>query len=102
MKSLKQANDNAVEPAIWHLYMIRVESGQLYTGITTDVERRLAEHRAGRGAKYLRGKGRLELVFTQNVGDHSSALKLEIQVKKMSKAEKEALINRSSLCKKLL
>jgi len=94
---LKQDKDSTVEQAVWHLYMIRLESGHLYTGITTDVERRLAEHRAGKGAKYLRGKGRLDLVFRQRVGDHSSALKLELQIKKMAKREKEALIKGSPL-----
>lgn len=44
-------------PTPWHLYMLRLPSGMLYTGITTDVARRLAQHQAGKGAKALRGKG---------------------------------------------
>lgn len=44
-------------PTLWHLYMLRLPSGMLYTGITTDVARRLAQHQAGKGAKALRGKG---------------------------------------------
>ncbi|WP_275287927.1 GIY-YIG nuclease family protein [Halomonas elongata] len=68
----------------WHLYMIETANGALYTGITTDVERRLAEHRAGRGAKALRGKGPLHLVYHQAVGDRREALRLEAGVKRLS------------------
>ncbi|PJA32445.1 MAG: hypothetical protein CO187_03925 [Zetaproteobacteria bacterium CG_4_9_14_3_um_filter_53_7] len=76
----------------WFLYLIRCNNGHLYTGITTDVERRFSEHCSGKGAKFLRGKGPLQLVFQQQAGDQSEALKTEAQVKKMSKAGKEALI----------
>ncbi|SEM64004.1 GIY-YIG nuclease family protein [Halomonas caseinilytica] len=68
----------------WHLYVIEMANGALYTGITTDVERRLAEHRAGRGAKALRGKGPLQLVYQQAVGDRGEALRLEAGVKRLS------------------
>ncbi|MDQ6973135.1 MAG: GIY-YIG nuclease family protein, partial [Mariprofundaceae bacterium] len=57
--------------------MIRCRNGHLYTGISTDVERRLSEHRTGKGAKYLRGKDPLELVLQQRIGSHSDALKAE-------------------------
>lgn len=93
MKPLKQDRDSNSEEAVWYLYMIRLQNGHLYTGITTNVERRFAEHQAGKGAKYLRGKGKLTLAFTQSIGDRSSALKLEARIKKMPKAEKERLIN---------
>ncbi|MDQ6965489.1 MAG: GIY-YIG nuclease family protein [Mariprofundaceae bacterium] len=76
----------------WFLYMIRCRNGNLYTGITTDVDRRLAEHAAGRGSKFLRGKSPLTLVFSQPVGSHSAALKAELAIKRMSKACKEKLI----------
>ena len=76
----------------WYLYMIRCKGDKLYTGITTDISRRFAEHQAGKGAKFLRGKAPLELVHQQEVGSHSDALKLEIKTKKLSKAEKEKLI----------
>lgn len=65
----------------------------LYTGITTDVTRRLGQHQAGKGAKALRGKGELELVFHCVAGDRSLASKLEIRVKKLSKAQKELLVS---------
>jgi len=77
---------------IWYLYMIRCKDGVLYTGITTDISRRFAEHQMGKGAKFLRGKAPLELVYQQEVDSHSDALKLEIKTKKLSKAEKEKLI----------
>lgn len=65
----------------------------LYTGITTDVTRRLGQHQAGKGAKALRGKGELELVFHCVAGDRSLASKLEIRVKKLSKVQKELLVS---------
>jgi len=76
----------------WFLYLIRCYDGALYTGITTDVERRLAEHQAGKGAKYLRGKAPLTLVFQQRAGEHGAALQAEARVKKLSKADKEAFV----------
>ena len=77
----------------WTLYLIRTKNGALYTGITRDVERRFAEHVAGgkKGAKYLRGRGPLKLVFQQKIGTRSDALKTEAATKKMSKAEKEEM-----------
>lgn len=78
---------------MWHLYLIRLKSGHLYTGITTDVARRFSEHKNGRGAKFLRGREGLELVFNRAIGDRSSALKIEAAIKKLPKQRKEALIN---------
>lgn len=78
----------------WHLYMIRTKLGTLYTGIAQDVSRRLLEHQEGgkKAAKYLRGKGPLKLVFQQEIGSRSSALKAENSLKKLSKLKKEKLI----------
>lgn len=78
----------------WHLYLVRTAAGSLYTGITTDVERRFSEHQAGapKGARSLRGKGPLTLAFQIPVGDRSRSSKLEWQVKRWPKARKEALI----------
>jgi putative endonuclease len=76
----------------WYLYMVRCRGGNLYTGIATDVERRFAEHQAGKGAKYLRGKGRLKLVFKKRIGTHSLALKIERRVKSLPKHKKERLV----------
>ena len=79
-------------PNTWKLYILRCGDGTLYTGITTDVEKRLAAHRAGKGAKYTRGRGPLELVYQENLTDHSTALKREREIKAMTRAEKEKLI----------
>jgi len=78
----------------WHLYLIRCRDGSLYTGITTDVARRFAEHQENNdaGAKYLRGRGPLTLVLEKNLGSRSLALRVENKVKKLSKARKEELI----------
>ena len=77
----------------WYLYMVRCRGGNLYTGIATDVERRLADHRADKGAKYLRGKGRLKLVLKKRIGTHGLALKIERRVKRLPKHKKERLVS---------
>jgi len=79
----------------WFLYLIRCRNGRLYTGITTDVERRFGEHESGdkKGSKYLRGKTPLTLVLKKRVGDKSMALKIEAKVKKMPKTKKELLVD---------
>lgn len=78
----------------WFVYLIRTADGALYTGITKDVTRRLAEHQRGgsKGAKALRGRGPLKLEYYRSVADKSEALKLEKQIKKWPKVKKEALI----------
>lgn len=75
----------------WYLYLLRCGDGTLYCGITTDVEKRLAQHRSGKGAKYTRGRQPLELVYTEPCADHSSALKREWEVKHLTREEKLAL-----------
>jgi putative endonuclease len=79
---------------VWSLYIIRCRDNSLYTGITIDIDRRLAEHQAQgkKSAKYLRGKGPLELVFTAPVGTKSMATRLELRLKKCRKAVKEQLV----------
>ena len=79
---------------MWHVYLIRTKMGQLYTGVTQDVPRRFKEHQkeGGKGAKYLKGKKPLKLVFHKKIGSRSQALKTEAQIKKWPKKKKEALI----------
>lgn len=72
----------------WKLYMLRCGDGSLYTGITTDIDRRLEEHRTGKGAKYTRGRGPLELVYSEECGDKSTALKRELEIKALPREEK--------------
>ena len=76
----------------WYLYILRCADDTLYTGITTDVEARLETHRSGKGAKYTRGRGPLELVYREECENHSQALKRELAVKAMSREEKQKLI----------
>lgn len=78
--------------ATWYLYILRCGDGTLYTGITTDVEKRLGAHRSGKGAKYTRGRGPLELVYQERCAGHSEALKREFAMKQLSRQQKEALI----------
>ena len=76
----------------WYLYILRCKDDTLYTGITTDVEKRLDAHRSGKGAKYTRGRAPLELVYRESCGSHSDALKREHQVKMLTREEKQNLI----------
>jgi len=76
----------------WYVYIVRCRDGNLYTGIATDVERRMADHLGNKGAKYLRGRGPLKLVFKKKVGEKGRALKVEHQVKRLPRQKKEALI----------
>ena len=74
----------------WSVYLLRCADGSIYTGIATDVSRRLAEHEdSEKGAKYLRGRGPLELVFHQEIGDRSLALRIEHRIKRLPKDCKE-------------
>ena len=75
------------------LYIVRCADGALYTGIASDVDKRIAEHVSGiRGAKYLRGKGPLEVVFSELVGDRASAQRLEYRVKRLTRSQKLELV----------
>lgn len=81
-----------MEETIWYLYILRCGDGTLYTGITTDVNKRLSVHRSGKGAKYTRGRQPLELVYRESCENHSQALKREWEVKQLTRQEKETLI----------
>lgn len=81
-------------PTPWFVYMVRTATGALYTGISTDPERRLRQHSGALtgGAKALKGKGPLQLVFTFAMPCRSSASKLEYQLKQWNKTQKELLL----------
>ena len=76
----------------YYLYILRCGDDTLYTGITTDVEKRLALHQSGKGAKYTRGRGPLAVVYREECGDKPAALRRELEVKALSRQEKLALI----------
>ncbi len=80
--------------SVWYVYMVRCRDNSLYTGITTDIKRRLEQHRGERkgGAKYLRGKAPLVLVYRKRIGTKSCALRREYMIKKMSRQQKSKLI----------
>lgn len=80
----------------WYVYMIRASDERLYTGITTDVERRFSEHGDSRkGARFFRGRQPEEVVYTENHPDRSSALRREAVIKKLSRSLKLELIEKS-------
>ena len=78
----------------WKLYILQCADGSLYTGIMTDVEKRIAAHNAGKGAKYTRGRRPVVPVYTETCSDHSIALKRELEIKAMSREQKLKLIQK--------
>lgn len=74
------------------VYMLRCKDGSLYTGWTNDLEQRLAMHNSGRGAKYTRGRGPLELVYSEELPDKEAALRRECAIKKLRREQKLALL----------
>ena len=86
----------------WYLYILHCKDNTLYTGITTDIPRRLEAHRSGKGAKYTRGRTPLELVYQEALHSHSEALKREWEVKALSRKEKDQLIRQYKISANLL
>ena len=76
----------------WTLYILRCKDDTLYTGITNDLERRINEHKTGKGAKYTKGRSPLKLIYQEVLENKSSALKREIQIKRLKRKEKYTLI----------
>ncbi len=74
------------------VYILQCGDGTLYTGTAADVDKRLKVHQSGRGAKYTRGRGPLTVVYRENCGDKSAALRREYAVKQLTRAEKLSLI----------
>ncbi len=79
---------------IWYIYILECKDGMLYTGITDNVQKRMAAHNAGKGAKFTRGRGPLILRYQETCESHSAALQREIQIKRLKRAEKLALIEK--------
>lgn len=75
------------------VYIVECADQTLYTGWTTDIERRLKAHNAGRGARYTQQRGPVRLVYVEEVADRRAALKRELQIKRMPRAEKLKLID---------
>ena len=81
--------------SVWSIYVLRDETNSLYTGISTDVQRRLRQHRQsdGYGAKYTRSKKHLELVYSCELGSRSLASRAEYRMKRLVKDEKEKIVS---------
>ncbi len=76
----------------WFVYMVRCSDQSLYTGITTDLERRLSSHNQGVGARYTRSRLPVKLVYTETATDRGCALRRESQIKRLPTVAKRALI----------
>jgi len=76
----------------WMVYVVRCANGSLYTGITNDLAGRIADHNAGRGAKYTAAFGPVTLAWKRRKKDRSAASKLEAAIKKLPRAEKDGLL----------
>lgn len=87
---------------VWWVYLVQRGDGALYTGIALDVAARFAAHCAGRGAKALRGRGPLQLVWRKRAGTRSLALRAEVRVKRLAPAAKRALGRQPRHWRKLL
>ena len=74
--------------SIWYLYMIRCSDNSLYTGITTDISRRLKEHNSRKGAFYTKNKTPVELVYREKLPHQSAARKREAQIKRLPREKK--------------
>lgn len=85
----------------WVVYMLCCKDDTIYTGITDDLSKRLEKHRAGKGAKYTRGRSPLQLVYTEKCPDHSAALRREIEIKRLSRPQKLALCTQDDIEKAL-
>lgn len=77
---------------MYYVYMLRCRDGTLYTGITTDVAKRTAVHNSGKGAKYTRSRLPVTVVYQETQPDKSAALKRELELKKLARAQKLLLI----------
>ncbi len=77
----------------WIVYILRCTDGTLYTGITNDLERRMAEHEAGQGAKYTKGRGPFKLVYQEICQDRGVASRREIEIKSLDRKAKLSLVS---------
>ena len=82
-----------MKPVHWFVYLVRCADGTLYCGVAKDVAARLAQHDAGKGARYTRGRGPLALIAKRRCASHGDALRLELAVKALPREEKERLAN---------
>lgn len=82
---------------MWHVYLLLCKDKSIYTGITKDLRKRFAAHRAGTGAKYTRAKGVRRILYSERFRTMSAAMKREAAIKKLSRPEKQKLTKRPLL-----
>ncbi|MDN9011938.1 GIY-YIG nuclease family protein [Brevibacillus laterosporus] len=93
MNYMKSIMENEIPSHKSHyVYILQCADGSLYTGYTTEIQRRLKQHRIGKGAKYTRGRCPIELVYWEEGADRSWGLKREEQIKRLQRSAKESLI----------
>lgn len=80
----------------WQVYIILCSDDTLYTGITTDTERRFSQHEEGRGAKYFRGRQPMKVVYLEKGHSRSSASARELQIKAMNRKDKQLLVSQQA------
>lgn len=75
----------------YFVYIVECCDGTLYTGITNDLQKRIEVHNSGKGAKYTKGRTPVRLVYSEISSSHGEALRRELEIKRMTKAQKESL-----------
>ncbi|TVP91484.1 MAG: GIY-YIG nuclease family protein [Pseudomonadaceae bacterium] len=93
LSSRKHTAETPVTAPVWWVYMVRAENGHLYTGISTDPQRRFEQHCNGRGARFFNRSPAQALVWQRRCSDHGAALREEIAIKRLKRSAKERLIN---------
>jgi len=91
--SASEPRDRQPAAGVWYVYMLRCADGCRYTGVATDVERRLLEHNTGKGARYTRGRAPVALVYREPCADRSKAARREHAIKRMSRGKKLGLLS---------
>ena len=91
----EQPAPNAAAGAIWSLYILGCSDGSFYTGVTTDIDRRLRKHQEGKASRYTRTRRPVVLVYREECGTRSQSLSRECAVKSLSRRRKEELILKS-------
>ena len=77
---------------MWHIYILESNDGRMYTGITSDIERRFKEHQQGKGARFTKAFGAKKMLYYEDCETKNEALKREAEIKKLTKSQKLSLI----------
>jgi putative endonuclease len=84
-------------PADWHVYIVRCRDGSLYTGITTDLGRRVTQHNSGSGARYTRSRRPVTLVYQEPAADRAAASRREAAIKSLTRQVKDELVRSAAV-----